>query len=174
MGRSGAYIRFEQKITLFFTVSRIVSAAGIFSLFRGSVALGFWEACGSLVGRMTLRGFGLMSNINGDRVWSRGSHLGIYALLLWGEAGGGGVFFLWMWKWQSWLSQKWKPHQGMTFPSTSGDSFPLLFMKKYWKLKKLHRLSRYCTVGNYLFFFVKMGRKIMKNWKMTIMAVPNM
>ena len=44
---------------------------------RVSVALGFWEACGSYVGRMTLRGFGLISNINGDRVWSRGSHFGI-------------------------------------------------------------------------------------------------
>ena len=61
---------------------------------RVSVALGFWEACGNCVGRRTLRGFGLMSNINGDRVWFYRCHFGIYALLLWGEAGGGGVFFL--------------------------------------------------------------------------------
>ena len=57
------------------------------------MALGFWEACGTHVGRMTLRGFGLMSNINGDRVWFYRSHFGIYALLLWGEAGGEGCFF---------------------------------------------------------------------------------
>ena len=57
------------------------------------MALGFWEACGSHVGRMTLRGFGLKSNINGDRVWSRGAHFGIYALLLWGEARGRCVCF---------------------------------------------------------------------------------
>ena len=42
---------------------------------RVAVALGFWEACGSHVGRMILRGFGLMSNIDGDRVWSRGTTL---------------------------------------------------------------------------------------------------
>ena len=28
-----------------------------------------------------------MSNIDGDRVWFYRSHFGIYALLLWGEAG---------------------------------------------------------------------------------------
>ena len=36
---------------------------------RVAVALGFWEACEATVGRMTLRGFGPRSNINGDRVW---------------------------------------------------------------------------------------------------------
>ena len=44
------------------------------------MALGFWEACGSHVGRRTLRGSGLMSNINGDIVWFYRAHLGIYAL----------------------------------------------------------------------------------------------
>ena len=86
MGRSGAYTRFEQKITLFFHDFEDCERR------RVAVALGFWEACGSNVGRMTLRGFGLMSSINGDRVWFYRSHMGIYALLLWGEAGGEGCF----------------------------------------------------------------------------------
>ena len=47
---------------------------------RVSVALGFWEACGGHVCRRTLRAFGLISNINGDRVWFYRAHLGIYAL----------------------------------------------------------------------------------------------
>ena len=61
------------------------------------MALGFWEACGAAVSRMTLRGFGLMSNMNGDRVWFYRYHLGILYmpfLILWGEAGGEGVFFV--------------------------------------------------------------------------------
>ena len=61
---------------------------------RGSVAPGFWEACGSNVGRMTLRELGLMSNINGDRVWFYRAHFGIDARLLWGEAAGKVIFFL--------------------------------------------------------------------------------
>ena len=152
---------------------------------------------------MILTGFGLMSNINGDRVWFYRSHFGIYALLLWGEAGREGCFFcecendhhgcpknenhirewlfrliqaildhyfLWknienwksyidcpdtvrwvtvplffllkmgreiMGKWPSWLSQTCKPHQGVTFSSTSGEWIPPIRMKKYWNLKTL-------------------------------------
>ena len=60
---------------------------------RVAVALGFWEACGSHVGRDP-RGFGLMSNINGDRVWSYRSTL-VYMPFYYGRSGGGrGVFFV--------------------------------------------------------------------------------
>ena len=85
------------------------------------MALGFWEACGGHVCRRTLRGFGLISNIKGARVWFYRYHLGIYALLLWAKRGGEGCFIF--------LNVKMTIMAVPKMKTTSGNDFSVYFRR---------------------------------------------